>query len=124
MSWDDFYRRRDALNAVLEHAGRNPDGPLPYDAVPDAAQIFANPAELLAALQYKWTMALTGRLDVALAEAERDPTIDTVDAMAAAYRATTAEHPVLRRLLDRNEGAARPALAGEQRLLALVTPAT
>lgn len=129
MSWHDFYRRRDALNAVLEHARRNPASPLPYAEVPEAAEVFGRPTELLLALHHKWIMLLTGRLGVALAEAERDPQADTVEAVAAAWRDTAAEHPVLRGLLDRNEaehgehgehgGMMRAAIEGEQRLLAL-----
>jgi hypothetical protein len=119
MSWTDFYRRRDALNAVLEHARRNPASPLPHAEVPGVPEVFATPDALLLALHYKWTLALTGRLNVALSEAGRDP----VDAVAAAWRAAAEEHPVLRRLLDENEAAhaeaLRPALEAEHRLLAL-----
>ena len=123
MSWTDFYRRRDALNAVLEHAHRNPEGTLPYAEVPEAAAEFAGPADLLLALHHKWIMKLTGRLGVALSEAGRNPDVDQVDAVLAGWRATAAEHPTLRRLLDAgmSEHAAelRPAIEGEQRLLAL-----
>jgi hypothetical protein len=121
MSWTDFYRRRDALDAVLEHARRNPADTLPYSEVPQAVAEFAGPEDLLLALHYKWTMKLTGRLGVALAEAGRNPDIDPVDAVLAGWRATAAEHPELRRLLDAGAGveALRPAIEGERRLLAL-----
>jgi hypothetical protein len=121
VNWKDYYRRRDALNAVLEQARRDPDGGLPFTA--EAAEVFGKPADLLLALHYKWTMALTGRLGVALSEAESDPDVDPVDAVAAAWRTTAAGHPELRRLLDEGAGdhelAMRPAIEGEQRLLAL-----
>ncbi|HEV2780750.1 MAG TPA: hypothetical protein VGX25_15275 [Actinophytocola sp.] len=118
MSWTDYYRRRDALAAVLEHARRNPAGDLPYD---DVSDVFASPEKLVLALHYKWLLALTGRVGVAQAEAERDHDIDPVDAVSAAWRSTAAEHPTLRRLLDRHADtpALRAAVEGEQRMLAL-----
>jgi len=126
MSWTDFYRRRDALNAVLEHARRNPADTLPYAEVPAAAAEFAGPADLLLALHHKWIMKLTGHLGVALSEAERNPDVDPIDAVQAGWRATAAEHPTLRRLLDAGmsehaglAAAMRPAIEGEQRLLAV-----
>lgn len=116
MSWTDFYRRRDALDAVLEHARRNPESGL---AFADVADVFASPADLLLALHYKWMMKLTGQLGVALTE----PDVDLVDAVLAGWRATAAEHPALRRLLDagmeEHAEAMRPAIEGEQRMLAL-----
>src|SRR5262245_12322073 len=122
MSWSDYYRRRDALNAVIEHARRDPASTLPYTEVPEATEVFRTPADLLLALHHKWIMALTGQLGVALAEADRKSG-DPVDAVAAGWRATAAEHPTLRALLDANAAehaeAMRPAIEGEQRLLAL-----
>ncbi|MGQ0842030.1 hypothetical protein [Actinokineospora sp.] len=123
MSWNDFYRRRDALDAVLRAARHNTEGPLPFVEVPGVAEVFARPADLLLALHYQWTMKLTGRVGLAQADAERDPSIDLVDAVSRAWRTTAAEFPVLRRLLDANAdnyaGALRPAVAAEQRMLAL-----
>src|SRR5882672_2947419 len=123
MSWNDFYRRYDALNAVLEQASLDPAGTLPFTEVPGVAEVFGSPAELLRALHHRWFMALTGRVEVALAEAERDRDVDPVDVVAAAWRSTAVWHDVLRRLLDANteeHGAAmRAALEGEQRMLAL-----
>lgn len=120
MGWEDHYRRRDALNAVLEHAKRDPAAGLPFTEVAD---VFATPADLLLALHYKWVMALTGRLGVALSEASGSPDLDPVDAVIAAWRATAAEHGELRQLLDAgaddHELAMRPAIEREQRLLAL-----
>ncbi|HEU5473941.1 MAG TPA: hypothetical protein VFV67_25120 [Actinophytocola sp.] len=119
MSWADHYRRRDALNAVLDRAGQEPDGPLPFDET--CAEVFGGRTELLLALHYKWLLALTGRLGVALSDA--GPGADPVDAVAAAWRAGAADHVVLRRLIDRFADEADPAvaaaLAGERRLLAV-----
>ena len=118
MSWTDFYRRRDALDAVLEHAHRDPATGLPYHDVPEATAEFTGPEDLLLALHYRWLMKLTGRLGVALS----DPTADQVDAVLAGWRAAAAEHPALRRLLDVGAAqypeALRPAIEGELRLLA------
>lgn len=123
MSWNDFYRRRDALNAVLEHARDDQAGELPFAEVPDVAEVFTGPEELLRALHYKWVLALTGQLGVALSEAERSPDLDPVDATSAAWRATAATQPVLRRLLDEHADGYGPAMhaaiEGEQRLVAL-----
>jgi hypothetical protein len=118
MSWADFYRRRDAINAVLETARREPDRDLAWS---DVSDLFATPAELLLALHYSWMLVLTGRLGVNLAKADRDPGMDRVDAVLTAWRATAAQHDALRRILDvhAEEPAMRPAIEGEQRLLAL-----
>ncbi|UVS77814.1 hypothetical protein [Actinokineospora sp. UTMC 2448] len=123
MSWTDYYRRRDALDAVLELARHDPEGPLPFPE--QAAAEFADRGELLLALHYRWSVRLTGRVGLAQAEAEKDATIDPVEAVAQAWRATAAEHPVLRRVLDANTdthgGVLRPAIEGEQRMLAIAS---
>lgn len=123
MGWNDFHRRQRALDAVLDRAARNPAGPLPFAEAPGAAEVFASRAELLRALHYRWLLRLGGRISVALAKAERDPGADQVEAVSRAWRATAAEHPVLRAVLDANADrdpeALRPAVEGEQRLLAL-----
>src|ERR1044072_2300411 len=122
MSWADFYRRRDALDAAVRLAGRDPKGPLPFTQVPNAAEVFTGPAELLLALHYRWSMKLTGRLGVAVADAERDPAVDRVDAVVKAWRETAAAHPALRGLLDAHaddfDGALRPGPASEHPTLA------
>lgn len=121
MSWTDFYRRRDALDAVLELARHDPEGPLPFPG--KAAAEFADPAEALLALHYRWSVRLTGRVGLAQVDAERDPAVDPVEAVAEAWRTTAAENPVLRRVLDANAdghgGVLASALDGEQRTLAL-----
>ena len=122
MSWEDFYKRRDALDAAVRLAGRDPAGPLPFAQVPNATEVFTGPAELLLALHYRWSMKLTGRLGMAVADAERDPSIDRVDAVVTAWRETAAKFTVLRALLDAHaedyDGALRPAMASEHRMLA------
>ena len=39
MSWDDHYRRRAAIKAVLDYARQHPTAGLPYDSVPEAKQV-------------------------------------------------------------------------------------
>jgi hypothetical protein len=109
VSWADFYQRRDAIDAALRHIHEGQCGPLPLG-------VFRDETELLLALHHKWLMALTGRMELALAE-----TGDPVEAVAEAWRATATRHEALRRLLDdeTHRETLRPAIEGEHRLLAL-----
>src|SRR5689334_6786048 len=66
MSWADFYRRRDSIDAALEHARQRRPGRLPLG-------VFSDEDELLLAMHYKWLMALTGRVELALVEQAGDP---------------------------------------------------
>jgi hypothetical protein len=103
MGWNDFYRRRDALNGVIER------GEL---SVPDP---FDGPTEVLLALHHRWSLQLDGRVELAATEDD-----DAVDAVGAAWRAAAAANPGLRRMLD--EYADHPALGAvtreEHRMLA------
>jgi hypothetical protein len=107
MSWNDFYRRRDALDAVLS---RDPAGPLEFDRT-----VFATADELLLALHHRWLQQLTGRLGVALADND-----DRVDAVSKTWRALAAEQPALRGVLDVHL-ADPEAVEREERLLALTS---
>ena len=93
MSWNDYYRRRDVIDAVLATTGTIEDA---FTQVPDAAAVFADTDELLLALDHKWTRALTAHIGLALSDTERD----RVDAVSAAWRRAVADNPTLRRLLD------------------------
>ncbi|MCG8916863.1 hypothetical protein L6E12_13785 [Actinokineospora sp. PR83] len=120
MSWNDYYRRQAALDAVLAHVRHNPEGPLSTADVPLAAEVFTDTDELLLALHHRWMRRLTGRLEVAAAEADRDPSLDRVEAASAAWRAAAEESSVLHRLLEAHDTEAlRPVREAEQRLLAL-----
>ncbi|CAM00950.1 hypothetical protein A8924_2035 [Saccharopolyspora erythraea NRRL 2338] len=123
MSWHDFYRRQSAIQAVLDHATAHPSDELALEAVPQASEVFATTGELLRALHYKWTQLLTGRIGIALADADADPRVDRVQAVTTAWRRTAAGNPDLRAVLDRHAGAPalRPALEREQRMLALAS---
>ena len=102
MGWHDFYRRRDALDRIID------SGEL---AVPD---MFDGPGEVLLALQHRWSLQLAGRVELAeLAD-------DQVGAIRDAWRATATANPALRRLLDEHAGhpALRPMIRAEHRMLA------
>jgi hypothetical protein len=109
MSWTDFYRRRDALDAVLRDAADDPSAPLHVDR-----ELFATGEELLLALHHRWLQQLTGRLGVAL-ENDAD---DRVEIVTRTWRALAAEQPVLRAVLDAHLTSTE-AVEREQRLLAL-----
>ena len=113
MSWNDYYRRRDVIDAVLATTGTIEDA---FTQVPDVAAVFADTDELLLALDHKWTRALTAHIGLALSDTERD----RVDAVSAAWRRAVADNPTLRRLLDENSnGVLADAAAREYRMLAL-----
>ncbi|MEU4447761.1 hypothetical protein AB0K14_12750 [Actinosynnema sp. NPDC050801] len=108
MSWSDFYRRRDALDAVLRAAAGNPAAPLAFDR-----DLFATEDDLLLALHYRWMQQLTGRLGTALEDDD-----DRVEIVARTWRELAAEQPVLRAVLDAHLTSTE-AVEREQRLLAL-----
>jgi len=91
MSWDDFYRRRDALDAVLRDARDDPQAPLIVD--PD---VFDSLEELLLALRHRWDQRLTSHITVELL----DSTDDHAAVLARVTRRLTAEDPTLRAVLD------------------------
>jgi len=122
MSWHDFYQRRDAIDAVLDHAGQHPGVGLPFDELPAVTAVFADRESLALALQYKWSQVLMGYLGVALADVDHTEDIDHVATVAAAWRRAAKEQPALRDLLDtyaqRSGPEFRRALLAEQRMLA------
>jgi hypothetical protein len=107
MGWNDFYRRRDALDAVLR---RDPAGPLEFDRT-----AFETADELLLALHHRWLQQLTGRLGVALADTD-----DRVETVLWTWRVLAAEQPALRGVLDAHL-ADGEAVEREERLLALTS---
>jgi hypothetical protein len=100
MSWTDFYRRQEILEAAVRHARRDPSAPLPLDEIPGAAELFKTEEMLLQALQYKWTQVLCGHLRAELADPDDASRGDQVDAVTRAWRRATAEHETLRAVLD------------------------
>ncbi|NUT51032.1 MAG: hypothetical protein HOV94_27565 [Saccharothrix sp.] len=109
MGWAEYYRRRDALDAVLRAAAEDPSAAPTFDR-----ELFATEDELLLALHYRWMRQLTGRLGVALADGEHD----RVETVVRTWRALAAEQPVLRAVLDAHLTSAE-AVEREQRTLAL-----
>ncbi|MFB9902403.1 hypothetical protein [Allokutzneria oryzae] len=117
MSWEDFYRRRDVLDAAVTTVRDRSDARLTLTEVPGATAEFGDAAELAAALHYRWMLLLTARVDLALLETERSGG-DRVEAVTAAWQRTAATEPALRRVLDANP-VPEDAAARERRMLAL-----
>jgi hypothetical protein len=122
MSWEQFHRRQRAIHAALEYGREHPTDSLEPHVIPDARSVFASSDELLATLQYKWTQALAGRLEVASITRD-DP--DPLDTVATAWRETAADNTVLRDVLNRCAPAPGSTFAAaqdrENRLLALLS---
>lgn len=103
MGWQDFYRRRDALDAAVEQGELRTS-----DAFPDED-------ELLLALHHRWAQRLSARVELA-----HLTTGDLVDAVGAAWRRTVADNAQLRALLDSHADSLvlRPLIQAEHRMLA------
>lgn len=124
MGWESYHRRREALDAVIEHARRHPGGALPVAEVPQAVETFGDAGSLALALQSRWMQILSGHVNVALEEVERaEHGLGQEEAVTRAWRRAAARHPALRRLLDEQRHTAEPELRAaferEQRMLAL-----
>ncbi|WP_020671429.1 hypothetical protein [Amycolatopsis nigrescens] len=125
MSWNDFYRRRDVLEAVLRQARHNPAGSLPFAEVPGAEEAFGTRENLLLALHYKWTQLLSGHLRAGVAgpeDADGVPggnDIDHVDAVSNAWRTAVRDNETLRAVLDAHADRLGPVREAEQRMLAV-----
>ncbi|WP_370939272.1 hypothetical protein [Amycolatopsis sp. cg13] len=101
MSWTDFYRRREILDAAVRQARRAPQAPLSLAEIPGAAEEFGTEENLLLALQYKWTQLLSGYLRAEFADPdEADLPGDQVDAVTRAWRQAQHDHEDLRAVLD------------------------
>ncbi|NIH87836.1 hypothetical protein [Amycolatopsis granulosa] len=117
MSWNDFYRRRDILDAVLTAAARDPRGPLPFDEIPGAAETFGSRENLMLALHHKWTQLLSGHLRAE--EAEDD---DHVAAVRRAWTATVRRNHTLHQVVAAHRDdypALESAHRAEQAMLAV-----
>jgi AcrR family transcriptional regulator len=110
MGWQDFYRRRDALNAAIDQGEVR------------ASDAFPDERELLLALHHRWAQRLTARVELA----ELDYTDDLVDAVGNAWRRTVSDNARLRALLDEHADnpALRPLIEAEHRMLARVAGLT
>jgi hypothetical protein len=103
MGWHEFYRRRDALDAVVEQRGLR------------TSETFPERGELLLALQQRWSRRLAARIELAELSTE-----DLVDAVGDAWRRAAADNAGLRALLDEHadDPVLRPLVAAEHRMLA------
>ena len=102
MSWTDFYRRREILDAAVRQARRAPHAPLELAEIPGAADEFGTEENLLLALQYKWSQLLGGYLRAEFADPDNadDAAGDQVDAVTRAWRQAQHDHEDLRLVLD------------------------
>ena len=123
MSWTDFYRRQEILEATVRLAARNPGEPLPLEEVPGAEEHFGTEENVLTALQYQWTRTLSGRLRSEVIDPDdADGLGDHVDAVTRAWRAAVDEHAELRAVLDGahdRHASLRRMHEGELRMLAV-----
>jgi hypothetical protein len=117
MSWNDFYRRRDILDAVLTAAARDPRGPLPFENVRGAEEAFGTRENVMLALHYNWTRTLSGHLR---AETEGDD--DHVDAVKRAFTAAVRRNRTLYEVVSAHRDeypALKAAHRAEQAMLAV-----
>lgn len=123
MSWTDFYRRQEILEATVRLAARNPGELLPLEEVPGAEEHFDTEENVLTALQYQWTRTLSGRLRSEVADPDdADGLGDHVDAVTRAWRAAVDQHADLRAVLDgayERHASLRRMHEGELRMLAV-----
>ncbi|MEU0465756.1 hypothetical protein ABZ215_17275 [Amycolatopsis sp. NPDC006131] len=120
MSWNDFYRRRDILDAVLTAAARDPRGPLPFDEIPGAEKAFGTRENLMLALHYRWTQLLSGHLRAAAEGIDEHS--DHVDAVKRAWTAAVRRNRALYEVVaaHRDEySALKAAHRAEQAMLAI-----
>lgn len=103
MGWHEFYRRRDALDAVVEQGELR------------TSEVFPERGELLLALQQRWGRRLHARIELAELTAG-----DLVDAVGDAWRRAADENAALRALLDEHadDPVLRPFVDAEHRMLA------
>ena len=121
MSWDDHYRRRAAIKAVLDYARQHPAAGLPYDSVPEATQVFRDRHQLVLALQYDWSQALWARIELLALDSQGTGLTDAAQLAQRAWQQCAATHPVLRRLLDLCRAELGPvATQREQEMLSIV----
>lgn len=95
MTWDTFHRRGEVLRRIIETVDLRRDGQLPWD-VDGASVVFADDIDLLGALQLRWHTALAGQIETALS----DQPVDLEGAVIGAWRATVADLPGVRLVLD------------------------
>lgn len=103
MGWHEFYRRRDALDAVVEQGELR------------LSDIFPTERELLLALHQRWTRRLYARIELAELSTE-----DPFDAVGDAWRQAAEQNAGLLALLNEHadDPVLRPFVDDEHRMLA------
>ena len=96
MTWTAFHRRGEVLRTVVETVDERVDGELPL-YLPGVAETFADPADLLGALQLQWHTRLAGRIEREL----MPQPMDLEQAVVTAWLRTVDEMPGVRAVLDR-----------------------
>lgn len=124
MTWKTLPNRGETLRAVTAEADRRLDGRLPMD-VEGVAETFGDELTLYGVLQLRWHARLSGRIERELLLEEP---MDLESAVVAAWRATAADLPGIRAVLDRHRAhpldpamarAAAKATAKEHAMLAV-----
>lgn len=95
MSWKTFHRRSEVLRRVIQEANRRCDGALPTE-VPGVHERFADPSDLLAALQLRWYNHLSGAIEL---ELSRCPA-HLEEAVVRAWCRAADDLPGVRMILD------------------------
>lgn len=98
MTLDTRPRRSETLLAVIAEADRRLDGHLPMD-VEGVAEVFGDELTLLGAFLLRWHARLSGRIERELLLNEP---MDLEAAVVTAWRATAADLPGTRAILDRH----------------------
>ncbi|MCZ4498020.1 MAG: hypothetical protein JWQ74_573 [Marmoricola sp.] len=96
MTWNAFHHRGEILQTVIDTADLRRDGVLPMD-VPGVTESFRDELDLIAALFLKWHARLSGNIE---RELMHQP-MDLEGAIVNAWRATYAEAPGIRMIIDR-----------------------
>lgn len=95
MTWTSYRNRGEILRAVISEADARRDGLLPWD-VEGVSDSFGDELTLLGALQLRWHTRLAGRIERELMA--RPMAFE--DAVVDAWRATAAELPGIRAIVD------------------------
>lgn len=97
MGWESYRRRKQALDAVIEHARRSREYVLP--PIEGAlAEEFGSAEELRDALSYRWSLLLTAHIELILDEG-------VADVADRARASCVAANPALWALVEPNLGA-------------------
>ena len=119
MTWDAYNRRKPVLRDVLALADQRRDITVDevFEQIPEAADVFDGPTDLLLDIQMLWFQRLSGQLEMQLSEGTDGPEMTAINAWMAAAAAMPGARALLDTNLRRPELAA--ALAHENRFMAI-----